>query len=107
MSASATADSFFIYIVRCADDSLYVGHTKNVQERVDVHNEGRGALWTACRRPVHLVYQERQRSEIDAITRERQLKRWSQAKKMALINGDLASLKALAKRRNKRPAPPV
>jgi len=101
MSAFAPADSFFVYILRCADDSLYVGHTSNVEDRVKVHNNGRGALWTACRRPVHLVYQERHLSEIDAITRERQLKRWSKAKKMALINGALANLKALAKRRKK------
>jgi len=99
MSASAPADSFFVYILRCADGSLYVGHTSDVQDRLKVHNEGRGALWTACRRPVHLVYQERHPSETDAITRERQLKRWSQAKKIALINGDLANLKSLAKRR--------
>jgi putative endonuclease len=99
MSASAPADSFFIYIVRCSDDSLYVGHTSNVEGRVKVHNAGGGALWTACRRPVHLLYQEKHPSEADAIARERQLKRWSHAKKLALINGHLKALKSLAKRR--------
>ncbi|MGN6504819.1 MAG: GIY-YIG nuclease family protein [Tepidisphaeraceae bacterium] len=99
MSASANADSFFVYIVRCADDSLYVGHTSDVNERVKVHNEGRGALWTACRRPVILVYHEPQASAENAVARERQLKRWTHAKKLALVNEDLAKLKALAKRR--------
>jgi predicted GIY-YIG superfamily endonuclease len=99
MSESLPSDSYFVYIVRCADDSLYIGHTSNVEERVKVHNDGQGALWTACRRPVLLVYQEQHSSEPSAIARERQLKRWTHAKKLALINGDRATLKSLAKRR--------
>jgi predicted GIY-YIG superfamily endonuclease len=99
MSASAPADSFFVYILRCIDGSLYVGHTSNVEDRVKVHNDGRGALWTACRRPVTLVYQERHGSEGDAIARERQIKRWTHDKKLALVNGNIANLKSLAKRR--------
>jgi predicted GIY-YIG superfamily endonuclease len=99
MSASASADSFFVYILRCADGSLYIGHTSNVEDRVASHNDGRGALWTACRRPVNLVYQEQHPSEVKAITRERQLKRWTHVKKTALVNGDRAKLKSLAKRR--------
>ena len=98
--ASAPADSFFVYIIRCADDSLYyVGHTSNVNERGTVHNEGRGARWTACRRPVTLAYLESLPSEEKAIARERQIKRWTHHKKLALIAGDLAKLKSLAKRR--------
>jgi predicted GIY-YIG superfamily endonuclease len=99
MSVSASADSSFVYILRCADDSLYVGHTSNIDERVKAHNDGCGAQWTACRRAVTLVYQETHPWEDDAITLERQLKRWTHAKKVALINGDRAKLKALAKRR--------
>ena len=79
MCASARADSYFVYIVRCADGSLYVGHASNVEERVKVHNQGRGALWTSCRRPVTLVYKERHASEAGAIARERQIKRWARA----------------------------
>lgn len=99
MSASAPADSFFIYILRCADGSLYVGHTSNVEDRVKVHNDGRGALWTACRRPVTLVYQEQLPSEERAIARERQIKRWTHDKKLALIASDFGKLKSLAKRK--------
>ncbi len=89
----------FVYILRCADDSFYVGHTSDVEARVQVHNAGRGAVWTACRRPVELVHSEPFPSELHAITRERQLKKWTQAKKLALIKGDRAELKRLAKRR--------
>ena len=99
MPASASADSFFVYILRCIDDSLYVGHTSDVDERVKVHNDVRGASWTACRRPVVLAYWELQPSEEEAIARERQIKRWTHAKKLALINGDRSKLKDLAKRR--------
>jgi predicted GIY-YIG superfamily endonuclease len=104
MSASASADSFFVYIVRCADDSLYVGHTLNVEDRLNVHNDGRGALWTASRRPVVLAYQEQLPSELKAVARERQIKRWTYAKKLALINGDRMALKSLAKRRIRKSA---
>jgi predicted GIY-YIG superfamily endonuclease len=104
MSASASADSFFVYILRCADDSLYVGHTLNVEDRLNVHNDGRGALWTACRRPVVLAYQEQLPSELKAVARERQIKRWTHAKKLALINGDRTALKSLAKRRVRKSA---
>src|SRR5690349_8410251 len=100
MPASATADSFFIYIVRCADGSLYVGHTSDVASRVKTHNDGKGAVWTACRRPVTLVYSETVASEGAAMRRERQIKRWTRAKKQALIRGDVQALKSLAKRRS-------
>ena len=104
--ASASADSFlppqsnsfFVYILRCADDSYYVGHTGDLPARMKVHNDGRGAVWTACRRPVTLVYQEPHRTEQGAITRERQIKRWTHAKKRALIAGDLSGLKVLSQR---------
>jgi predicted GIY-YIG superfamily endonuclease len=107
MSASAPADSFglssskgfFVYILKCSDGSLYVGHASNVDERVKTHNEGRGASWTACRRPVTLVYYESASSVEKAVARERQIKRWTHDKKLALIAGDLGKLKALAKRR--------
>lgn len=102
MSASALADSFFVYIVRCSDGSVYIGHASNVRERVKVHNEGRGALWTASRRPVALVYQEPHPSEEKAIARERQIERWTHAKKLALIDDDKARLKSLSKRRVQR-----
>jgi len=98
-TVSAPADSFFVYILRCADGTFYVGHASNLLDRVQVHNEGRGATWTACRLPVRLVYHEPHRSEQRSVARERQIKRWSHAKKLSLINGDLARLKSLAKRR--------
>jgi len=99
--ASASADSFFAYILQCADGTLYIGRTSDLTERIIRHNEGRGAAWTSRRRPVKLVYNEPFPSELEATRRELQLKRWSLAKKLALINGASATLKSLAKRRTR------
>ncbi len=86
--ASASADSttlssskgFFVYILSCSDGSLYIDHTSNVEECLKLHNDGRGAHWTACRRPATLVYQERHPSELKAIPRGREFRRWTHAR---------------------------
>ena len=91
--------AYFVYILRSSDGSLYVGYTRDVNERVKTHNDGRAAAWTACRRPVELAYRESHGEERAAIARERQIKHWTHDKKLALIRGDLSMLKELAKRR--------
>ena len=87
----------FVYILRCRDGAYYVGSTHDVAARVQVHKDGHGPVFTACRRPVTLVYQESYATLAEAVRRERQLKRWSPAKKQALISGDVNQLKSLAK----------
>ena len=84
-----------IYILRCADGSLYVGETNNVARRVARHNDGTAAAHTAQRRPVRVVYTEEYARREDCLRRERQLKRWTRAKKEALITGDSVRLKNL------------
>jgi len=91
---------YYVYILRCADDSFYVGSAQDLDARLKTHNEGRGAAYTFKHRPVNLIYSESFGSELDALTRERQLKRWSRGKKEALIKGDLKGLKHLSKRRS-------
>jgi predicted GIY-YIG superfamily endonuclease len=90
-----------VYILRCADGSLYVGHTSDLETRERTHNEGRGGSFTAKRRPVTLLYSESLPSLAAARAREAQLKRWSALKKEALIRGDLARLHRLSRRRAK------
>ena len=75
----------FVYIVRCADGTLYTGYARDPQKRAEVHNNGRGARYTAGRRPVRLVYCEACGSEGEALRREYQVKRWSRMRKEALI----------------------
>ena len=91
----------WVYILRCADDSFYVGHTDDLPGRERTHNDGCGARYTAARRPVRLVYSEQFDSVEQAIARERQLKGWGAGKKEALLNGDSDLLKQLSKRRRR------
>ena len=91
----------FMYILRCADDTLYVGHTTDLAWREQAHNDGRRGKYTAARTPVRMVYAEGHASLASAIARERQLKRWSHAKKEALFLGDRAALRSLARRPSK------
>jgi len=89
----------FVYILKCADGSYYVGSTSDVAARERIHNEGHGAEHTAAHRPVRLVYSEAHESWPAARKRESQLKRWTRAKKDALIAGDTSRLRELAERR--------
>jgi putative endonuclease len=75
----------FVYIVRCADGTLYTGYARDPRARVAVHNTGRGARYTSGRRPVRLVYSEEYESHGAALSREYELKRWTRRRKEALI----------------------
>jgi len=86
---------FFVYILHCADGTLYVGFTTSLDARVARHNDGLGSQYTACRRPVRLVYSEECSTQPRATARERQIKRWSAVKTRALIEGRLDDLKQL------------
>ena len=86
---------FFVYMVRCSDGTLYTGFARDPQDRVKVHNGGKGAKYTRCRLPVTLVYVEQCESLSAALKRERQLKPWRRAKKEALIAGDVTLLTRL------------
>lgn len=89
----------FVYILRCADESLYVGLADDVEARLVAHNDGRFGGYTARRRPVMLIHLEEFTTFEDASARERQLKGWTRAKKEALVRGDLDTLKELSRRR--------
>ena len=85
----------WVYILRCADDALYIGLTDDLETRLQWHHEGRGSNYTRLRRPVTLAYSEPHTDLLSARTREQQLERWTGARKDALIAGDLSALKAL------------
>jgi len=78
----------FVYIVRCADGTLYTGCARDPTAREKTHNRGRGARYTSGRRPVQLVYSESFESVGDALRRERQLKRLRRAKKEDLLRSN-------------------
>jgi putative endonuclease len=80
---------FFCYVLEWSDGSYYVGVTDDPARRLRKHNEGKGADWTAARRPVRLVWTEEHSTLSSARRREYQIKRWSHAKKRALVGGSL------------------
>jgi len=90
----------WVYILRCGDNSLYVGHTSDLDSRLEWHRKGLAAKHTSLRLPIELVYSEQFGSLMNARRREHQLKRWSAQKKMALVAGDLHGLHSLARRRH-------
>ena len=75
----------FVYIVRCADKSFYVGYARDPRARIRMHNAGKGAKYTSGRRPVRLVYSEACATLSDALRREYELKQWPRARKQQLI----------------------
>ena len=83
---------FFVYMLRCADDSFYIGHTDELEHRVAQHQAGEIAGYTQPRRPVELVWSQETSTREEALTAERQIKGWGRAKKEALIRGDWNSI---------------
>jgi len=88
----------WVYLLLCADDSLYVGMTTDLAGRVADHQAGKGGAYTSSRCPIVLVHSEEFADLQTALVRERQLKRWTIKKKRALIRGDFENLHRLAKR---------
>ena len=79
-------NNWFIYIVRCSDNSLYTGITKNIEKRIDEHNNGKaGAAYTRARRPVKLVYQEIFKTRSDATKREIEIKKFRKKEKELIL----------------------
>ncbi len=76
----------FVYMVRCADGTLYTGYTSNLARREKAHNLGRGAKYTAHRLPVSLVYSEECESLGSALRREWQIKHLTRVAKEGLLN---------------------
>lgn len=96
---------YFTYIVKCKDNSYYVGVTNNIERRIWNHNNGAVSGYTHSRRPVKLIYFQEFKDINYAISFEKQLKGWSRVKKEALISGDIESLRIYSKSyRNKYPS---
>ena len=82
-----TAQQWFVYMVQCADNSLYTGITTDTERRLHEHNNDnkKGARYTKVRRPVALVYHEASASRSDASKREAAIKKLSRKQKLKLI----------------------
>ena len=90
--------SFWVYILRCADNSYYTGHTDNLEQRIAQHQQGYFATcYTFTRRPLELVFSQDFVTREEALTSEQQIKGWSRKKKEAMMRGDWAEVSRLAK----------
>lgn len=78
--------SWYVYILRCRDDTLYTGVTDDVDRRAAVHNAGKGAKYTRGRRPVQVVYREAVPDKSAALKRELAIKALSRRQKLALLD---------------------
>ena len=87
----------YVYLLQCTNGTIYVGQTQNLDKRLNRHTTGTGARHTAQIKPVALIYTEGPMPYTDAIARERQLKKWSRAKKLALAKGDLDGFRYLSR----------
>lgn len=76
---------WFVYILRCKDDTLYTGSTDDVQRRLAVHNSGKGAKYTRARLPVEMVYAEECESYSAALKREYAIKQLTRGQKLEMI----------------------
>ena len=74
-----------VYILQCADNTLYTGWTHDLDHRLQAHNSGNGAKYTKARLPVTLVYREDVESKSEALKRELQIKKLTRQQKLALI----------------------
>ena len=76
----------FVYIVECADQTLYTGWTTDLERRLAAHNAGKGAKYTRSRTPIRLVYSETLTDQSTAMRREREIKRMGRDQKLQLID---------------------
>jgi len=77
--------SWWVYILRCGDDTFYTGYTNDVERRCAVHNNGKGAKYTRGRRPVCVVYREEFQDKSSAMKREAAVKKMTREEKMRLV----------------------
>lgn len=81
--------SDYVYVVECSDNTLYTGYTNNLERRIRLHNQGKGAKYTRGRTPVKLLYFEEYKTKSEAMKREYAIKQLTRQNKLKLIKDDL------------------
>lgn len=80
---------FYVYIIRCSDNSLYTGYTNDVENRLAAHKAGKGAKYLRGRTPLQLIYKEEFSSKSEAMKREAEIKSWSRSEKLKNLQLEL------------------
>jgi len=95
--------AFWAYILRCADDSYYTGHSDNLEQRLGQHETGAiPGCYTLDKRPVTLAWSQEFATREEALAAELQIKGWSRRKKEALMRSDWAEISRLARSKSAR-----
>jgi len=81
-------NNYYVYILKCCDDTLYTGITNNLGKRIKAHNNGTASKYTRARRPVEFVYTEEATDKSEALRRELEIKKLSRTEKLELIAKD-------------------
>ena len=79
---------WYLYILRCSDDSLYTGITTDLERRLEEHREGNGSKYVMSRLPCEMVYKEELESRSEALKREAAVKSWDKEKKEELVDNN-------------------
>jgi predicted GIY-YIG superfamily endonuclease len=92
----------YVYMLKCSDESYYVGQTTDIERRLQEHHAGTYGGYTSFRRPVRLVWFQETQTADEAFKLERKLKGWSRAKKEALIDGDYERIHQIVSEERRR-----
>jgi len=92
-------NDFYVYILRCSDNSYYVGHTDNIEKRISEHRFNQYNCYTSKRLPIEVVFVQSFGTRDEAFIAERQIKKWNRYKKEALIENNWDKLSLLAKKK--------
>ena len=102
MNQNNLMKELIVYILKCSDDSYYIGITNDLNRRIAEHEKGQDAnSYTSIRRPIKLLWSNKFHSELEAIAWEKKLKGWTRKKKEALIENKFEILQELAECKNK------
>ncbi len=82
----AAAKQWWVYVLECGDRSLYTGITNDLEQRLERHQQGKGAAYTRSHLPVRLIYREKARGKGAALSREAAIKKLSRSEKLALVS---------------------
>lgn len=87
MAERSAFSTLWIYIVQCSNNTLYTGSAQDVEKRISLHNDGKGAKYTRSRLPVKLIYSEECIDRSSALKREAEIKKLTRSEKQRLIAG--------------------